>query len=185
MIKLAVVVVVVILLAVYGVLALDYMKQGPEQDRLSSEIAEIDQSLQYISEPPPSNLEELALIEAILAAEQETVPSYVDSTNVIETILNVGQMTGVKAIPLITEPWKKENIGDGTYRVFRISVGVEGTFTQISAFINYLESGEFNTLSMERLSIVVDDEEGEVYSGGETPVVAEMDIVVLAQYLAD
>lgn len=183
--KLAVVVVVVILLAVYGVLALDYIRQGPEQDRLSSEIAEIDQSLQDISEPPPNNLEELALIEATLAAEQETIPSYVDSTDVIEAILNIGQMTGVKAIPLVTEPWTKERIGDNTYGMFRISVGVEGTFAQISAFINYLETGEFNTLSMERLSVVVDDEDGEIYSGGETPVLVEMDLVVLAQYLAD
>lgn len=183
--KLAVAGVVVILLAVYGVLALDYMKQGSEQDRLSSEIAEIDQSLQEVLEPPPSNLEELALMEATLAAEQETIPSDVDSTDVIKTILGLAQMNGVKAIPLVTDPWTREKIGGGTYRVFRISVEAEGTFAQISAFINDLENGEFNTLSMERLNIVVDDEEGEVYSGGDTSVIVEINLVVLAQYLTN
>ena len=186
--KLAVAVVVVILLVVYGVLALDYMKQGKEQDRLLSEIEEIDQSLQDLSEPPPNNLEELALVQASLAAEQGMIPSEVNSSDVIEAILSVAQMTGVKAIPLVTEPWTKERVGEGNYRVFRINVEVEGTFAQVSAFISCLEDGascleseEFSTLSVERLSVTVANEEGGVYSGGATPVVVDLDLVVLAQ----
>ncbi len=181
--KLAFIAVVVILLVVYGVLALDYMKQGPEQDRLLSEIGEIDQSLQALPERPPDRLEELAVLQASLAAEQETISSDINSSDVIEVILSLAQGTGVKAIPLVTAPWSEERVGEETYRVLRLNVGVEGTFAQVSAFIDRLENGEFSTLSVEQLSIDVAGEDGEVYSGGATPVVAELDLIVLAQSL--
>ena len=181
--KLAIAVLVVILLAVYGVLALDYMKQGPEQDRLLSEIEEIDQSLQALPEPPPSLLEKLAIAQASLAAEQETIPIEINSSDVVEAILSLAQETGVKAIPLVTAPWSRRNVGERTYRVLQIHVEAEGTFAQVSNFISRLENSEFNTLSVEQLNISVVGEEGEVYSGGATPVVAELDLVVLAQFL--
>ena len=181
--KLAFIAVVVILLVVYGVLALDYMKQGPEQDRLLSEIGEIDQSLQALPELPPDRLEELTALQASLAAEQETIPSDINSSDVIEAILSLAQTTGVKAIPLVTEPWSEERVDEETYRVLRINVGVEGTFAQVSEFIGRLENGEFSTLSVEQLSIDVASEDGEVYSVGATPVVAELDLIVLAQSL--
>ena len=38
--KMAISLIIVVLLVVYGVLAMDYMKQGPEQERLLSEIEE-------------------------------------------------------------------------------------------------------------------------------------------------
>ena len=41
--KIAIALIIVILLVVYGLLAIDYMKQGPEQERLLSEIDEINQ----------------------------------------------------------------------------------------------------------------------------------------------
>jgi hypothetical protein len=181
--KLAVVAVIVILLVVYGVLALDYMKQGPEQDRLLSEIEEIDQSLQALPELPPDRLEELAIIQASLAAEQEAIPSDINSSDVIEAILRLAQRTGVKAVPLVTEPWSEERVGEDTYRVLRINVRSEGTFAQVSEFIARLENGEFSTLSVEQLSISVAGEDGEVYPWGATPVVAELDLIVLAQSL--
>ncbi|HEY33651.1 MAG TPA: hypothetical protein G4O10_11195 [Dehalococcoidia bacterium] len=183
--KLAVAVAVVILLAVYGVLTSGYLKQGSEQDRLLSEIEEIDQSIQDLEEPPPDRLEELVMLQASLAAEQETIPSEVNNSDVIEAILNLAQETGVKAIPLVTAPWSKRSVGTKTYRVFQISVEVEGTFAQVSEFIDSLENGEFNTLLVDQLNVTVAGEESEVYAGEATPVVAELDLVVLAQFLTD
>ncbi|UCB43366.1 MAG: hypothetical protein JSV77_01590 [Dehalococcoidales bacterium] len=183
--KIAVAVVVVVLLAVYGVLALDYIRQGPEQDRLLSEIEEIDQSMQALEESPSDLLEELAMVQASLAAEQATIPDEINSSDVIEAILSLAQEAGVKAVPFVTDPWTTTTIGEGTYRIFRISIGVEGAFVQVSDFISRLENGEFNTLSVEQLSITVAGDEGEVYTGGGTPVLAELDLVVIAQFLTN
>ena len=49
--KLAITLILVILVIVYGLLAMDYMKQGPEQERLLSEIEEADQSREALPEP--------------------------------------------------------------------------------------------------------------------------------------
>jgi len=183
--KIAVAIIVVILLVVYGVLALDYMKQGPEQDRLLSDIEEIDQSLQELSQPPLSDFEGLASVQADLVAEQGVIPREINSSDVVEEIFILAQAAGVKAIPLVTEPWTEERVGGGTYRIFRISIGVEGTFTQVSNFISRLENGVTCTLSVEELSMAVDGEEGDISSDGTTPVVAELGLIVLAQSLTN
>ena len=177
--KIAIILISVVLLAVYGLLAMDYVKQGPEQGRLLSEIEEIDQSLEAMPEPSTDFSEQLALVQAALAAENETIPSEIDSSDVIDTILSLAQEIGVKAIPLITEPWVEEQIDESAYRVFRLNIEIEGLFSQVREYVSRLESGEFSTLIVESLIIDVDDEEA--YAGGATPVVASLDLAIFAQ----
>lgn len=177
--KLAIALIIVILLIVYGLLAVDYMKQGSEQKRLLSEIEEVNQSQEVLSGPSVAFAELLAVVQADLAAEYEVIPREISSSNVIDTILSLAQEIGVKAIPLVAQPWTEQYIGENTYRILRINVEIEGLFSQVREYVNRLESGEFNTLIVERLVIDVEDEEA--YAGGATLVEANLDLAIFTQ----
>jgi len=177
--KIAIVLIIVILLVVYGLLAMDYMKQGPEQERLLSEIEEVNQSREALSEPSTAFSELLAVLQANLLAEYETIPDDISSSDVIDTILSLAQEIGVKAIPLVTQPWTEQHIGENTYRIFRINVEIKGFFSQVREYVSRLESGVFNTLIVEH--VVIDIEDEEVYAGEATPVEASLDLAIFTQ----
>jgi len=185
--KVAIILISVILLLVYGILAMDYIKQGPEQERLLSEIEEVDQSREALLEPATDVYERLAALEAALTAEYVVIPTEISSSNVIDTIFSLAQEIGVKVVPLITQQWSEEHIGENTYRVFRIDVKIEGSLSQVRDYVSRIESGEFNTLVVERLIITVDygEDEEEVYAGGATPVEAMLDLAIFAQPQGD
>ena len=177
--KIAIILISAVLLVVFGLLAMDYIKQGPEQERLLSEIEEVDQSREALPEPSTAFSELLAVVQANLLAEYETIPDEISSSDVIDTILSLAQEIGVKAIPLITQPWMDQHIGENTYRIFRINVEIKGLFSQVREYVSRLESGGFNTLIVERLVIDVEDEE--VYAGEATPVEASLDLAIFTQ----
>jgi hypothetical protein len=180
--KIAIILISVILLLVYGILAMDYIKQGPEQERLLSEIEEVDQSRETLLEPSTDAYERLVALEAAIAAEYVVIPAEISSSNVIDTIFSLAQEIGVKAVPLITQQWSEEHIGENTYCVFRIDVEIEGLLSQVRDYVSRLESGEFNTLIVERLIINVDyGEDEEVYAGGATPVEAMLDLAIFTK----
>jgi len=177
--KIAIALIIVILLVVYGLLGMDYMKQGPEQETLLSEIEEVNQKREALPGPSTAFSELLAVIQANLAAEYETIPDEISSSNVIDTVLSLAQEIGVKAIPLATQPWTEQHIGENTYRIFRINVEIEGVFSQVREYVSRLESGELNTLIVERLVIDVEDED--VYAGESTPVKARLNLAIFTQ----
>lgn len=184
--KLAIILISVILLVVYGLLAMDYMKQGSEHEELLSEIEGIEQSREAIPEPSTYYAEQLALVQATLAAEGQTIPSGINSSDVIDMILNLADDIGVKAIPLIAQPWMDVHVGQNEYNVLRINVDVQGSFLLVKDYISHLESGEFQTLIVESLIVNVDYGDGEeVYAGDATPVVANLDLAVFASPLGD
>jgi hypothetical protein len=177
--KIAIILISVVLLVVYGLLAMDYMKQGSEQERLLSEIEEVEQSQEALAKPSTDAYERLAAIQAELDAESEIIPSEIDSSDVVDIILSLAQQVGVKAIPLTTEPWVEQHIGGNIYRVFRLSVEIEGFFSKVTEYVTRLESGEYTTLIVENLVVEVDYEEE--YTGGSTPVIASLDLAAFTQ----
>jgi hypothetical protein len=177
--KIAIALIIVVLLVVYGLLGMDYMRQGSEQERLLSEIEEVNQSREALPEASTDFSELLAVVQANLAAEYETIPTEVSSSDVIDTILSLAQEIDVHAIPLITQPWMEQVIGENTYNVFRVNVEIEGLFSQVREYVERLESGTFTTLVVERLRIDIAEEEA--YAGGATPVVASLDLAVFTQ----
>ncbi|HEY40836.1 MAG TPA: hypothetical protein G4O18_03140 [Dehalococcoidia bacterium] len=180
--KLAIILIGIVLLVVYGLLAMDYMKQGPEHERLLSEIEEINQSREALPEPSTYFSEQLVVIQAALDAESVTIPGEINSTDVLDTILSLADDIGVKAIPLITQPWMEVHIGVNTYSILRINVDITGLFSSVKNYVSRLESGDFKTLIVESLIVNVDYGDGEeVYAGGSTPVVASLDVAVFAK----
>ncbi len=177
--KIAIILISVVLLVVYGLLAMDYMKQGSEQERLLSEIEEVEQSREALEEPSGDAYEQLTAIQAELDAEGEVMPSEIDSSDVIDIVLGLAQEIGVKAVPLTTQPWTEERIGENTYRAFRLNVEIEGLFSEVTEYVTRLETGEYTTLVVENLIVEADYEED--FAGGATPVIASLDLAAFVQ----
>ena len=181
--KLLITLLTIILLAVYYLLGMDFMKQRQQHEALTSQIADATQTLAQIPQPPQDLEPRLAAAQSSLAAEQSAFPAMMNSTRTINTILKLADDVGVKAIPLVTQPWSKETIGEHGYHVFRLNVSVEGSFSNLVSFISKLENGEFKTLAVENLNVnrVGEQSEEETATEGTTPVNASLDLVIYTQ----
>ena len=188
--RLAIVILVIILVVVYYRLGMDYMNQRQEQEVLTSQITEVTQALGEIPQPT-QNLEQLLeAAQANLAVEQSVFPSQVNTTRVIDTILRLAAECEVKAIPLVTDPWSIENIGEHSYYVFRLNVAVEGSFSQFIIFVSKLENGKFDTLIVENISVTrlsqqseEESTEDESVAEETIPIMASLDIAIYTQSL--
>ena len=181
--KLLITVLIITLLVVYYLFGMDYMKQRMEHEALTSQIADVVQTLEQIPRPPDDLETRLAVAQASLAAEQSTFPSQMNSTQVINTILKLADDCEVKAIPLVTQLWSMETVGEHSYYVLRLNVAVEGSFSQLLNFVSKLENGEFKTLIVENLSVtrVTEQLEEESTSEGTIPITASLDLAIYTQ----
>jgi len=150
--RLLITTVIIILLMGYCLIGGNYLKQLNGQKALATQIAEVTQTLSEIAKPSKDLEQRLAEAEASLAAEQGLFPSKINTTQVINTILGLARSCGVKAIPMVTQPWSTETVGKHSYQVLRLTVAVEGSFSQLVDFASSLEEGEYTTLVIENLS---------------------------------
>ena len=151
--KLLIIPLIIILVAVYYFLGMDYSKQRKEQEALTSQIIEVTQTLRQIPQPPCDLEQRLAAAQASLAAEQSTFPDNINSTEVIDTILELADNSKVNIISLVTQPWSAEVVGEHDYYVFRLNIAVMGEFPQLLTYLNKLEKGDYTTLIIEALNV--------------------------------
>jgi hypothetical protein len=142
----------VVLLAVNCFLGMDYLRQRQRNEALTSQVAEVTQTLADTPEPPQDLEQKLAEAEASLADAQDALPRDINGTQVINAILKLAEACEVKAIPLSTRPWSADNIGKGYY-VFRINMAISGGFPQLNSFVSKLKNGEFESIVVESLSV--------------------------------
>ena len=180
--KLLILLLIIVLLVVYTTLGMDYVKQWRKHEALASEIAEATRALAQIPAPPADLEPRLAAARVSLDTVRNSFPGKLNSTRIINAILNLADDAGVKAVPLVTQPWTTEDIGDHGYAVFRLNVAVTGTFTQLVSFLSKLESGELPTLIIEHTSVtrLTETSEGKTISEG-IPVNARLDLVIYTQ----
>ena len=140
------------------------------------------QELQQIPAPPQNLEQRLAVAEASLATAQNAFLGKPNSTQIINRILKLADECQVKVIPLATQQWSSEKTGKG-YLVFGLQLTVQGSFDQFVNFINKLENGEFNTLSIENLSVtrVINKTDGEALPDGTVNVMANLGVVIYAR----
>lgn len=183
--KLPIVILIIILSMVYYLFGTDYMNQRKEQKALTSQLAEVSQMLSEIPKPPQDLEQQLEVAQARLAVEQSTLPSEVDTTQVIDTILRLADDCEVKAIPLATEPWAEEKIGEHGYPVFRLNLVVEGGFSQLVDFVKRLENGEFKALIVESMRAVrvAEASDEESVAEGIISITASLDLAIYTQSL--
>jgi hypothetical protein len=178
--KLLIALVIVILLVVYYLLSMDYLKQRQQQAALASQISDVTLLLAQMPEPPWDLEQRLASAQDNLTAEQKAFPGEVNSTRVINAILELADECQVKAMPLITEPRSAAKIGEHDYYIFRLNVAVEGSYSNLASFTGRLESEEFETLIVAHLSVTrMAGTSGEgLVPEGNIPVSASLDLSV-------
>ena len=183
--KLPIVILIIILSMVYYLFGIDYMNQRKEQKSLTSQLAEVTQTLGEVPEPPQNLEQRLEATQASLAVEQSAFPSRMNTTEVVDTILKLADDCDVKAIPLATEPWAEEKIGEHGYPVFRLNLVVEGSFSQLVDFVKKLGNGGFNTLIVEnvRVARVTEASDEESVAEGIIFITANLDLAIYAQSL--
>lgn len=181
--KLLIILLVAVLLVVYYLLGTDYLKQRNEHEALASQITDTTQTLAQMPEPPGDLEMQLAAANASLETVKNSFPGNMNSTGIVYTILKLADDCEVKAIPLITQPWVTQEVGDHAYTVFRLNVDVTGTFTQLVSFLSQLENGELQTLIVEDLSVTrVTRQSGEKGTPeGTVPINASLDLAVYTQ----
>ena len=148
---LLIIILAVALLAAYGVIGGDYLKQRNQRDDYNTQIAEASAELLQIPQPPTDLEARLAAAQDSLEEAKNAFTLDVTSTGIIRTILETANQTGVKAIPLTTQPWAQESVSNQIYSVFRIEIEVTGTYAQLVIFLHELENGEPRTLVIESL----------------------------------
>lgn len=183
--KLPIVLLLIILLAVYYFLAVDYLKQRQWQEQLNSQIAGAIQTLPQKPPLPPDLEQRLAVAQANLTAVESTFPGEINSTEVIAAILKLSEDVGIRAILLESSPWSREKNGEYGYYVLRLNVAVSGSFSQLEIFTDRLENGEFPTLIVEQLSVMkTEKQSGEkTVTYLTTPVSASLDLAIYSRSL--
>lgn len=180
--KLLTAILIITLLVVYYLFGTDYINQRRENAALTSQITEATEALAQMPEPPRNLEQRLEAAQARLDAEQSVFPSNLHSTEVVNTILELSDDCGIRAIPLVTQSWSMEVVGEHSYSVLRLTVAAEGNFTQLVSFVSRLENGEYETLVVENLSIARVPG-GESTSGGAMIFIASFDLAIYAQSL--
>lgn len=180
--KLLTAILIITLLVVYYIFGMDYINQRRENAALTSQIAEATQALAQIPESPQNLEQRLEAAQARLDAEQSVFPSNLHSTEVVNTILELANDCGIRAIPLVTQSWSTEVVGEHSYSVLRLTVAAEGIFTQLVSFVSKLENGEYETLVVENLSIARVPG-GESASEEALTFIASFDLAIYAQSL--
>jgi len=184
--KLLIIVLVVVLLVVYYFFGMDYMKQRQQHESLNRQIADATQKLAQMPQPSEDLEQRLEEAQANLTATESAFPGQVNSTHAINVILKLAEDVGVKAIPLITQPWAVEKNGEHDYYVLRLNVFVSGSFSQLATFTASLENGEFPTLIVEQLSVTRADRQFEEENASDLmiPVSASMDLAIYTHSLS-
>ena len=164
---------------VYYIFGMDYINQRQEREALAFQIATVTQALAQMSDPPQNLEQRLEAAQESLAAEQSMFPSRLNSTEVINTILELANSLGVNAIPLVTQSWSTEVVGENNYDVLRLTVAAEGSFSQMVNFVSRLENGEYQTLVVEDLTV------DRVTAGSEGIIsfIASFDLAIYARSL--
>jgi len=92
----------------------------------------------------------LTQLEKVLAEESRAIPASMDSTLVINSILELAKSCSVTVTPLQTNDWSKKG---EHYQVYTLQIQVEGSYELIAAFIDRLENELFENLIITSLDI--------------------------------
>lgn len=168
---------IVALLVVHYWLGMDYLRQRQGHEELTAQINEATRTLAQTPKPAQDLEQRFAEAEASLAAAQSAFPQDLNSTRVINDILKLADECQVRAIPLATQPWSMESIGEG-YHVFRLNMAIRGSFSQLVSFVSQLESGKFGPFVVESLSVTGGTESTE----GIIPVTASLNLAIYTQF---
>jgi len=131
-----------------------YLKERNGQKALITKMDDTTKMLSLITVPPGDLPQRLTDAQnANLAAKQNLLPTDVDTTQVIKTILIVADECNVNVIPLSTDSWTNVTVEGTSYRVLTISLSVEGSFDDLTTFVDRFHGNEFTSLVVDTIAI--------------------------------
>jgi hypothetical protein len=122
----------------------------PEKAELTKEIDAANKAIAAIPAPDGQLGDKLAKLGMELQEATAAIPESIDSTLVINSILDLAYSCNVTAIPLQTTDW---SISDENYLVYTLQLNVEGSYEKITLFISRLENELSDTLIIDNLGI--------------------------------
>jgi hypothetical protein len=153
------------------------ISQNSEQEALRTKISDANEMIALIPEVP-SDLEQLlADIEASLVSEQSKLTGQVNTTDVINTLLDMASTSRIDVVFISTTPWALVNIENYSYLIFTISLDIEGELGALTTFLRTLEGELPESASVQHIVVAGDAEQGIESS----LVTASMKVVIYAQ----
>jgi hypothetical protein len=178
--NLLVIIIVAALFTVYYIYGTDFLKRRQDNAMLASQIAEATLQLAQIPPTPADMKQRQAAANTSMDVEKSAFPALLNSTQIVNLILKLAEGTGVKAVPMGTQPWATESVSEVEYPVFRVKIAAAGNYAQLADFISRLESGEVKTLILGNLTVTWADElsSSENEAADTLPVEATLDIAI-------
>jgi hypothetical protein len=153
------------------------ISQNSEQEALITKISDANEMIALIPEVPSDLEQRLADIEASLVSEQSKLSGQVNTTQVIDTLLDMASANQIDVVFISTTPWTLVSIENYNYLIFTISLDIEGELDALTAFLRTLEGGLPESVSVQHI-VVAGDAEQAIES---SLVTASMEVVIYAQ----
>jgi hypothetical protein len=117
---------------------------------LTLEIDKVNKSIAKVPAPDTQLPLKLAQLEREVKQESNSIPQKMDSTLVINAVLELAQSCNVTVTPIQTVDW---SMNDENFRVYTINLQVEGSYEEIVGFTGRLENELFANLIIVNLDI--------------------------------
>jgi len=137
----------------------DSISQQSEQEALRTQITDAIEMIALIPEVPSDLQQRLTDAETSLVTEQSILLGQVNTTQVINGLLDIADANQVNVISLTTIPWSLINIEDYVYLVFTIHLDVKGNSDNLLALLRTLESELPKSVSVQHLTVTSDVEQ--------------------------
>ena len=119
---------------------------------LTDNITMVQQQINTVPEPADDLESRLEAVTEELAATKEGFPATVDRNKVIEYLLKTADECGIQILPLSSEGWEIEDLGQ-SYNVLSLSAIAEGTLKNVKIFMTEIQNGQYPTLTIPDCSV--------------------------------
>jgi len=145
-----------VLLIAYVALGVSFVRQQRDKDALSSQV-DLGDGVLVAAGSSRQGLEDLqARLQAAeqeLALAQSALPSDLDSSAIVETVLAHANATQVRVLSATTKPPGVQTEGETAYNVLNATFDVEGSLGSMIAFLVGLESEDAGAFRIKSLSM--------------------------------
>ena len=135
------------------------ISQHSEQEVLRTQISYTNDMIALIPEVPSDLQQRLADIEASLVSEQSKLSGQINTTQVIDSLLDMASVNQINVVFISTVPWALLNTEGYEYLIFTINLDIEGELDDLAVFLRTLESELPESIGVQHLVVTGDTEQ--------------------------
>jgi hypothetical protein len=144
---------VLAVLAVYSYMGINYLRENRQTHDLMTEITNLNALLFMTSDFSTDIDQREAAARDKLKTAQSLFTGETDYAVITEKVLRLAEQAGIRAVPLSTQAWARENIADTTLNVFHLSLEATGSYQKLTDFFNLLETSDIETMTLKYLKV--------------------------------